>query len=191
MDLTDYQIKSRIMDAGTVKQKTIDIANAIRQANGVGSSMGIVGIRTRGEYLASRIHALLERDAATSIPIGYLDVSFYRDDTRAKLRQPVVQSSHIPFDVNDRSIILIDDVLYTGRSVRAAIDELMDFGRPSSVRLAVLVDRGMRELPIQPDFVGMTVNTSQGQQVRVRLEEVDGVDEVLLLEKNRNQESKA
>ncbi len=144
------------------------------------ADLAIVGIRTRGEFLAQRLVRSILKETGVECPMGLLDVSFYRDDTRARLKQPIVQQTLIPFDITDKHIVLVDDVLYTGRSVRAALDEIMDFGRPASVRLAVLIDRGHRELPIQPDFVGMMVPTSGSELVHVRLVENDGCDEVVV-----------
>ena len=184
MNERNYTLKSKILDAAELQQATEALADQIYRTCGGNSTIGLIGIRTRGEFLAGRIHRILEGLFGKSIPLGYLDVSFYRDDTRAKLRQPVVQSTHVPFDVNDCTIVLVDDVLYTGRSVRAAMDELMDFGRPACVRLAVLIDRGHRELPIQADYVGLQVKTTSEEQVRVKMREVDDAEEVLLLVKN-------
>lgn len=143
-------------------------------------ALAVIGIRTRGEFLAQRLVQAIHKKTSVQVPMGLLDVSFYRDDTRTRLKQPLVKQTLIPFDMTDRQIILVDDVLYTGRSVRAALDEIMDFGRPASVRLAVLVDRGHRELPIQPDFAGLVVTTKANEQVRVRLVEIDGCDEVVI-----------
>lgn len=143
-------------------------------------SLAVIGIRTRGEFLAQRLVQAIYKKTSVQVPMGLLDVSFYRDDTRTRLKQPLVRQTLIPFDITDRQIVLVDDVLYTGRSIRAALDEIMDFGRPASVRLAVLIDRGHRELPIQPDFAGLVVKTKETEQVRVRLVEIDGCDEVVV-----------
>jgi pyrimidine operon attenuation protein/uracil phosphoribosyltransferase len=143
--------------------------------------LGLIGIRTRGEFLAGRFQKALERQEGAKVPAGALDITVYRDDFDALQERIRVAGSQIDFEVQGRHIILVDDVLYTGRSVRAAIDAIMDLGRPSSIALAVLVDRGHRELPITADFVGRTVATARAEQVQVQLREVDGTDRVLLL----------
>jgi pyrimidine operon attenuation protein/uracil phosphoribosyltransferase len=143
--------------------------------------LGLIGIRTRGDVLAGRLQTALERQEGAKVPVGALDITVYRDDFDALQEQIKVAGSQIDFEVRGRHIILVDDVLYTGRSVRAAIDAIMDLGRPSSIALAVLVDRGHRELPITADFVGRSVATARSEQVQVQLREVDGKDRVLLL----------
>ena len=143
--------------------------------------LGLIGIRTRGEFLAKRLARALEGLVGATVPVGALDVTVYRDDFDALQERIKVAGSQIDFEVRGRHIILVDDVLYTGRSVRAAIDAIMDLGRPSSIALAVLVDRGHRELPITADFVGRTVTTARAEQIQVQLREVDGQDRVLLL----------
>jgi pyrimidine operon attenuation protein/uracil phosphoribosyltransferase len=143
--------------------------------------LGLIGIRTRGEFLARRFQAALERLEGSKVPAGALDITVYRDDFDALQERIRVVGSQIDFEVRGRHIILVDDVLYTGRSVRAAIDAIMDLGRPSSLALAVLVDRGHRELPITADFVGRTVATARNEEIQVQLREVDGADRVLLL----------
>ncbi|HEY7678005.1 MAG TPA: bifunctional pyr operon transcriptional regulator/uracil phosphoribosyltransferase PyrR [Candidatus Methylomirabilis sp.] len=143
--------------------------------------LGFIGIRTRGEFLARRFQAALERLEGTVVPAGALDITVYRDDFDALQERIRVAGSQIDFEVRGRHIILVDDVLYTGRSVRAAIDAIMDLGRPNSLALAVLVDRGHRELPITADFVGRTVATARNEEIQVQLREVDGADRVLLL----------
>ena len=143
--------------------------------------LGFIGIRTRGEFLARRFQAALERLEASKVPAGALDITVYRDDFDALQEHIRVVGSQIDFEVRGRHIILVDDVLYTGRSVRAAIDAIMDLGRPNSLALAVLVDRGHRELPITADFVGRTVATARNEEIQVQLREVDGADRVLLL----------
>jgi pyrimidine operon attenuation protein/uracil phosphoribosyltransferase len=176
------KIKSRVFDATDMQRVIIRMAHEITQRNKGAAQLAIVGMRTRGEFLARRIGEEIEKIENTTLPFGVLDVSFYRDDTRAKLKQPTVQSTHIPFDLTEKRIILVDDVLYTGRSVRAALDEIMDFGRPAKVELAVLVDRGHRELPIQPDYVGATVSTFTKEEIQVKMKEIDDADEVLLMQ---------
>jgi pyrimidine operon attenuation protein/uracil phosphoribosyltransferase len=160
------------------------IAHEIAEKNPLPDGLAIVGIHTRGALLARRLHALLGEMTESEVPIGDLDISFYRDDVGAKepASQPVVHSSHVDFDVAGRTVVLVDDVLFTGRTVRAAIDALFDYGRPRRVQLAVLCDRGHRELPIRPDYVGKNLPTARGERVNVRLEEVDEVDEVTISE---------
>jgi pyrimidine operon attenuation protein / uracil phosphoribosyltransferase len=160
------------------------IAHEIAEKNPSSDALAIVGIHTRGALLARRLHALLGELAGAELPIGDLDISFYRDDLGAKspAAQPVVHSSHIDFDLACRTVVLVDDVLFTGRTARAAIEALFDYGRPQRVQLAVLCDRGHRELPIRPDYVGKNLPTAREERVNVRLEELDGVDEVTISE---------
>ncbi|MGH2976080.1 MAG: bifunctional pyr operon transcriptional regulator/uracil phosphoribosyltransferase PyrR [Solirubrobacterales bacterium] len=158
------------------------IAHEIAEKNPSSDALAIVGIHTRGAVLARRLHVLLAELTGAEPPIGDLDISFYRDDVGAKspAAQPVVHSSHIDFDLAGRTVVLVDDVLFTGRTVRAAIDALFDYGRPQRVQLAVLCDRGHRELPIRPDYVGKNLPTARQERVNVRLDEVDQVDEVTI-----------
>lgn len=173
---------SKQLISAVVMQNMLETMSAeIIQANS--HKPALIGIRTRGEFIAKRLHRLIESHLKTTVNLGILDVSFYRDDTRAKLKQPIVQSTEIPFDLTDQRIVLVDDVLFTGRSVRAAMDELMDFGRPARIELAVLVDRGHRELPIQADFIGQKVDCPLTSQIRVRLKECDDKDEVVIIAK--------
>jgi pyrimidine operon attenuation protein / uracil phosphoribosyltransferase len=158
------------------------IAHEIAEKNPDPATLAIVGIHTRGALLARRLHASLAELTGAEVPIGDIDISFYRDDVGAKApaAQPVVHASHIDFDLAGRTIVLVDDVLFTGRTVRAAIDALFDYGRPQRVQLAVLCDRGHRELPIRPDYVGKNLPTGREQRVNVHLEELDGSDEVAI-----------
>lgn len=160
------------------------IAHEIAEKNPDSGHLAVVGIHTRGAVLARRLHTFLGDLTGTELPIGDLDISFYRDDVGAKspAAQPVVHASHIDFDLADRTVVLVDDVLYTGRTVRAAIEALFDYGRPQRVQLAVLCDRGHRELPIRPDYVGKNLPTSRSERVNVHVEELDGVDEVRIAE---------
>jgi pyrimidine operon attenuation protein / uracil phosphoribosyltransferase len=160
------------------------IAHEIAEKNPDSSGLAIVGIHTRGAVLGRRLHTLLAELTDVELPFGDIDISFYRDDVGAKapVTQPVVHASHIDFDLSERTVVLVDDVLFTGRTVRAAIDALFDYGRPRRVQLAVLCDRGHRELPIRPDYVGKNLPTSREERVNVRLEEVDGVDQVTISE---------
>ena len=158
------------------------ISHEITEKNPGSASLALVGIHTRGAILARRLHAMVGELTAVELPIGDVDISFYRDDVGAKApdSQPVVHASHIDFDLTGRTVILVDDVLFTGRTVRAAIEAIFDYGRPSRVQLAVLCDRGHRELPIRPDYVGKNLPTARGERVNVRVEEVDGIDEVTI-----------
>ena len=158
------------------------IAHEIAEKNPVPDDLAIVGIHTRGALLARRLHSLLAELTGAEAPIGDLDISFYRDDVGAKspATQPVVHASHIDFDPTGKTVVLVDDVLFTGRTVRAAIDALFDYGRPRRVQLAVLCDRGHRELPIRPDYVGKNLPTAREERVNVRLLELDELDEVAI-----------
>jgi len=141
--------------------------------------LALVGIRTRGVNLAQRIAKRIEKLEGQTLNLGALDINLYRDDIAHSREQPIVGRTEIPFSVNGHHIVLIDDVLYTGRTIRAALDAIIDFGRPGSIRLVVLVDRGMRQLPIQPDIVGLNISTKHDEIVKVRLQEIDGVEEVV------------
>lgn len=179
-----YKLKTRLLDSADFGRVVTRMAHEMIEKNKGIQNLALIGVRTRGEFLARRIAEKIKSIEGSMLPLGILDVSFYRDDTRAKLKQPQVQSTHIPFDITDKNIILIDDVLYTGRSVRAALDEIMDFGRPGKVELAVLIDRGHRELPIQPDYVGKVVTTAFDEEVRVKMSEQDSIDEVIIVIKS-------
>jgi len=173
-----------VLERDDLRRTLRRIAHEIAEKNPVPDGLAIVGIHTRGAVLARRLHALLGEMTESEVPFGDLDISFYRDDVGAKApdSQPVVHASHIDFDIADRTVVLVDDVLFTGRTVRAAVDALFDYGRPERVQLAVLCDRGHRELPIRPDYVGKNLPTAHGERVNVRLEEVDEVDEVTISE---------
>jgi pyrimidine operon attenuation protein/uracil phosphoribosyltransferase len=160
------------------------IAHEIVEKNPDARDLALVGIHTRGAFLARRLQAFLTELTGTELPIGDLDISLYRDDVDASApdTQPVVHSSHIDFEMGERTVVLVDDVLFTGRTVRAAIDALFDYGRPQRVQLAVLCDRGHRELPFRPDYVGKSLPTALDERVNVRLEESDGVDEMTISE---------
>jgi pyrimidine operon attenuation protein/uracil phosphoribosyltransferase len=160
------------------------IAHEIAEKNPDSSGLAIVGIHTRGAVIGRRLHALLAELTGVELPFGDIDISFYRDDVGAKApaTQPIVHASHIDFDISTRTVVLVDDVLFTGRTVRAAIDALFDYGRPRRVQLAVLCDRGHRELPIRPDYVGKNQPTAREERVNVRLEEIDELDQVTISE---------
>jgi pyrimidine operon attenuation protein/uracil phosphoribosyltransferase len=173
-----------VLERDDLRRKLQRIAHEVVEANPDPGSLAVVGIHTRGAVLARRLHELLGELADTEVPIGDIDISFYRDDVGAQdpSSQPVVHASHIDFDLTGRTVVLVDDVLFTGRTVRAAIEALFDYGRPQRVQLAVLCDRGHRELPIRPDYVGKNLPTAHGERVNVRLEETDDVDEVTISE---------
>jgi pyrimidine operon attenuation protein / uracil phosphoribosyltransferase len=171
-----------VMDADRISRALVRIAHEIVERNRAMEELALVGIRQRGVPLARRIAKRLQEITGREVPTGALDITLYRDDLmrHAVGPQPVVRSTDIPFDIDDRTILLVDDVLYTGRTIRAALDALIDFGRPKAIQLAVLIDRGHRELPIKADYVGKNVPTSRRESVQVRLEEVDGHDDVLI-----------
>jgi pyrimidine operon attenuation protein / uracil phosphoribosyltransferase len=178
----DYSVKAVLVDAAGFNRTITRLAHEIIERNRGTERLGFVGMQTRGVYLAGRIAQKIEEIEGTKLPVGVLDTTMYRDDYRTALKQPKVQVTQIPFDLYNMNVVLVDDVLFTGRTVRAALDALMDLGRPARIQLAVLVDRGHRELPIKPDFVGRNVPTSINEEVRVRMQEVDGEDAVLLVE---------
>lgn len=172
-----------VLDRDDIRRTLVRIAHEVVEKNAEPGGLAIVGIHRRGAILAHRLHRLVEDLLDTQIPLGDLDISFYRDDVNTRLDQPVVQASHVDFEVEDRTVVIVDDVLYTGRTVRAAIESLFSYGRPGRVQLAVLADRGHRELPIRPDYVGKNLPTSRAERVNVRLDELDGVDEVTITTK--------
>jgi pyrimidine operon attenuation protein/uracil phosphoribosyltransferase len=167
-----------VMDAKTVERALIRIAHEIVEKNKGAENMAVIGIKNRGEHLALRVARLIEKIEEVKIPVGLMDITLYRDDIQTKLEQPLVQKTEIPFDVVEKVIILVDDVLFTGRTIRAALDQIIDFGRPECIQLAVLVDRGHRELPIRADYVGKNIPTSKEERVKVKIKEVDGEDSV-------------
>ena len=172
----------QVMDADRMSRALTRIAHEILERNRGLDEVALVGIRTRGVPIARRIAQLLREINGDHVPTGSLDITLYRDDLmrNAVGPQPVVRRTEIPFSIDDRRILLVDDVLYTGRTTRAALDALIDFGRPRAIQLVVMVDRGHRELPIKADYVGKNVPTSLKQSVQVRLQEIDGVDEILI-----------
>jgi pyrimidine operon attenuation protein/uracil phosphoribosyltransferase len=165
-----------------VRRALTRIAHEILERNPGDTPPALVGIHRRGAFLAQRLQTLLEELMDTEVPLGDLDIGFYRDDVSRRPEAPVLHASHIDFDLNGLTVVIVDDVLFTGRTVRAAIDALFDYGRPERVQLAVLCDRGHRELPFRPDYVGKNLPTSREERVNVRLEEVDGIDQVTISE---------
>jgi len=176
--------KARLLDKDTLGRSIMRIAHEILEKNEGIKDLCLVGIRNRGAYLAKRLADCITKIEQGNVEVGILDITLYRDDLTLVATNPVVHKTEINFDITDKILVLVDDVLYTGRTIRAALDALMDLGRPRSIQLAVLVDRGHRELPIRADYVGKNIPTSQNETVEVRLEELDGNDEVILMEKD-------
>jgi pyrimidine operon attenuation protein/uracil phosphoribosyltransferase len=168
----------RIMTADEIRRATIRLSHEIVEKQAGTDGLLLIGIQRRGVPLARRIAASIADNEGVDVPVGALDITFYRDDLSLIAQQPVVKGTDLPFGIDGRTVVLVDDVLYTGRTIRAAMDALVDFGRPQAIRLAVLVDRGHRELPIRADHVGKNVPTSREEIVRVHLEETDGEDGV-------------
>ena len=175
--------KAKILDKESIDRTLERIAHEILEKNQSIDEIAIIGIKNRGAYLGMRLAAKIESIAGARPPVGELDITLYRDDLTQLSEQPTVRATEISFDIEGKNIILVDDVLYTGRTIRCALDALIDYGRPTQIQLAVLVDRGYRELPIRADYVGKNVPTSPKEIVEVRLSEVDGRDEVVICEK--------
>jgi pyrimidine operon attenuation protein/uracil phosphoribosyltransferase len=171
---------ARLMDEAEVRRAVMRIAHEIIERNKGAETVVLVGIAARGDDLARRLAAEIGRIEGRTVPVGALDITFYRDDIGIRAEAPEVHETRIDFDVNGQTVVLVDDVLFTGRTIRSALDALVDFGRPTAIQLAVLVDRGHRELPIRADFVGKNVPTRKDEDVRVTLREVDGEDAVLV-----------
>lgn len=174
--------KGRLMSASEIERTLVRLAHEIVERNNGASNIGLVGIKRRGVPLAQRVAKHIEAIEKQPIQTGVLDISFYRDDLSTAGPRPIVEKAEIGFDINGRDIILMDDVLYTGRTIRAALDALFDHGRPKSVQLLVLIDRGHRELPIEARFIGRTVPTSRREIIEVKLREIDNDEQVLLVE---------
>jgi len=172
--------KDTVLDAVSVKRAIRRLGHQFVEGVEDLSKLAIVGIRTRGVPIAQRLQSVIMEAEGVDIPVGELDITLYRDDVFSGLGVPEVRTTLLPFEIADRQVILVDDVLYTGRTVRAALDAVVDWGRPRSIRLAVLVDRGHRELPIQADFCGLHLETAAHESVEVRLRETDGEDAVIL-----------
>jgi len=168
----------QIMTADEIRRAVIRISHEIVEKQAGTAGLALVGIQRRGVPLARRFAVAIEEHEGVRLEVGALDITFYRDDLSLIAQAPIVKGTDLPFDLNDSTVVLVDDVLYTGRTIRAAMDALVDFGRPRAIRLAVLVDRGHRELPIRADFVGKNVPTSRADDVRVQILELDGRDEV-------------
>jgi pyrimidine operon attenuation protein/uracil phosphoribosyltransferase len=171
----------QVMDAQAVQRALVRIAHEIVERGHGTANLALVGIRSRGVYIAQRLRRILhEIEGGEPVPFGVVDITLYRDDLDRRMQNPVVQGTTIAFGVDGRRILLVDDVLFTGRTIRAAMDAIIDFGRPQAIQLAVLVDRGHRELPIRADYVGKNIPTALQEEVAVRLAEADGIDEVVI-----------
>ncbi len=179
--MVDYRTKAVVMDAEAVTRAVTRIAHEILESNKGAGNLALVGIVTRGRVFAEILAEKILEIEGARVPVGTLDISFYRDDLAMRL-SPEVHRTDIPFDVEGRDLILVDDVLFTGRTIRSAMDAIMDYGRPCSIQLAVLVDRGHRELPIRADYVGKNVPSSSKERVKVYFESIDGRDSVEILE---------
>lgn len=175
--------KAKVLDKDTLNRSILRIAHEILEKNKGTQDLCLIGIRNRGAYIANRIDDCIEKIEKQRVPVGALDITLYRDDLTSIAAGPVIHKTEISFDITGKNVVLVDDVLYTGRTIRAALDALIDFGRPKSIQLAVLVDRGHRELPIRADFVGKNIPTAKNETIEVRLEEVDGEDEVVIIER--------
>lgn len=175
------EIIRKIIDEKDLKRTIRRLTHEIIEKNKGVDNLVIIGIRTRGAFLAERIIAEIARIEDVKPPLGILDITMYRDDFRHRLTQPEIQQTDIPFDIDEKSIVLIDDVLYTGRTTRAALEAIMAFGRPKDIQLAVLVDRGGRELPIKPDYIGLKIAIAFGEEIKLKMKEVDDEDALLLI----------
>lgn len=176
--------KAQILDKEGIRRALTRIAHEIIERNKGTDGLALIGIRRRGVPLAERLAAKIREIEGSNVPVGTLDITLYRDDLTTMDQQPLVHRTEVPFPVSDKKIVLVDDVIYTGRTIRAALDAIMDLGRPRVIQLAVLIDRGHRELPIRADYVGKNVPTSRREVVTVRLQETDGEERVLILEKD-------
>ena len=180
--VSTFREKAKLLDAEQIRRSLVRIAHEVIEHHKGIERVALVGIRTRGAVLAKRLAAEIEHIERKTVPVGALDITLYRDDLSRIAPNPVLHATEIPFDITDLSVVLVDDVLFTGRTVRAALDALIDLGRPTHIQLAVLVDRGHRELPIRADYVGKNVPTNAKERVEVRLQETEGRDEVVIEE---------
>ena len=175
---------AKLMDKDEIRRVLLRLSHQILEKNPEMEDLVVIGIHRRGVTLAERISKMVEEIKGRKLPTGTLDITLYRDDLTRIAYQPVVRNTNILFPIDDKKVVLVDDVLYTGRTVRAAIDALLDFGRPKKIELMVLIDRGHRELPLRADYVGKNIPTSSEEMVEVRVEELDGTDEVLILKRS-------
>ena len=183
-------MKNKVLDADGLRRTVNRLSHEIIEKHKGVQNVALVGIRTRGEYLAHRIARLLKEIESVDVKVGILDITLYRDDLRGRLEQPVLKSSEILFDIKGKVIVLVDDVLFTGRTIRSALNALMDIGRPAVIELLVLIDRGHRELPIKADFIGKSVPTSLDQKIKVELMEMDKEDAVYILDDGKKEKKK-
>jgi len=181
----DIQEKAVVMGKSEIKRTLVRIAHEIVEKNKGANNLALIGVRTRGVFLAKRLVQEIFKIEKKEIPVGILDITLYRDDLSLVARQPLVLKTEIPFDVSQKKIVLVDDVLYTGRTIRAAMDAIVDLGRPQVIQLAVLVDRGHRELPIRADYIGKNIPTSKKEIVKVKLKEIDGEEKVGIINERR------
>jgi pyrimidine operon attenuation protein/uracil phosphoribosyltransferase len=181
--VTDFVEHGRLLDPGEMRRALTRIAHEVLERNKGAGRVVLVGIAARGDDLARRLAAEIQRIEGVNVPVGALDITFYRDDIGLRAEAPEVHETRIDFDITGTTVVLVDDVLFTGRTIRAAMDALVDFGRPQAIQLAVLVDRGHRELPIRADYVGKNVPTRKDEEVQVRLAETDGEDAVVVGER--------
>ncbi len=179
--------KAEIMDREQIRRALVRVGHEIVERNKGLENVVVVGIQRRGVPLARRLATILSEIEPVEVPSGELDVTLYRDDLSLRFRQPRVARTRIPGDISGKTVVLVDDVLYTGRTIRAAMDALIDMGRPASIQLAVMIDRGHRELPIRADYVGKNVPTSKREDVQVKLEEMDGIDQIVIAAEERHE----
>ena len=182
--LSNVSKKARLLSADDMDRTFRRFAHQFTEPFDHLENFAIIGMQTRGVYIAKRVQEFIKKTQKADVPLGVLDVTFYRDDYATKMKMPAVKVTEIPFDLFEMDIVLVDDVLYTGRTVRAALEALMSFGRPRSIRFCCMVDRGHRELPVTADYIGVTIPTHQTEEVRVMLEELDGEDAVYVVEKS-------
>ncbi len=171
----------KVLSETQIRRALTRIGHEVLERNNEGRNLALIGIMARGDILADRLAAIIEKNEGIKIPVGYMDINFYRDDIFTRLDQPEIRRTEILIDLTDKIVVLVDDVLFTGRTVRAALNQLSDFGRPRAIQLAVLVDRGHRELPIKPDYVGKNIPTGRNDDVLVKLKETDDEDSVSLI----------
>jgi pyrimidine operon attenuation protein/uracil phosphoribosyltransferase len=181
----EEKIKAKIMDEKKMKRTFSRIAMEVLERNREIENLVLIGIQTKGVFVAKRIRELIKKMEDIDLPLGILDITLFRDDLHKKEQHPIVQKTEIKFSVEEKDIILIDDVLFTGRTIRAAMDSIFDLGRPGSIQLAVFIDRGHRELPISPDFRGKYLPTSRRERINVMLKEIEDKDQVLIMEPTR------